>query len=57
MTVEVTPERVTVEVMRTVTSSDSDGVGEEVPLTASLVLQDDQYDGLNMNVNELTRWR
>lgn len=56
MAVEATPERVTVEVMRTVTS-DSDGVKEEVPPTASLVLQDDQYDDPNMNVNELTQWR
>ena len=56
MTVEVMPERVTVEVMRTVTS-DSEGVEEEWPPIALLVLQDDQHDDLNMNMKELTRWR
>lgn len=40
MTVEATPERMAVEVIRTMTS-DSFGVEEEVPPTASLVLQDD----------------
>lgn len=55
ISVEATPERVNVEVIRTVTS-DSDEI-EEVWPTPSLVLQDGQYDDLSVNVNELTRWR
>lgn len=57
MTVAAPPERVTVEVIRTVTSDGDEEEEVVVPPTASLVLQDDKYADLNMLVDELTRWR